>query len=341
MKKKISVIIPVRNEGKYVEKCLRSVVNNDYPQELLEVFVVDGMSDDGTREKTVPFLKEYPFIHLIDNPEKTVPFALNRGIRHAKGELIIRMDAHADYPENYFSALAEWQERTGADNVGGILITKPADSSPKARAVALATSSGFGVGNAQYRLKRIPDKPTEVDTVPFGCYRREIFDEIGMFEEELIRNQDDEFNARLKKHGGKIVLVPEIHINYYGRENWRKMFRMFYQYGVFKPLVNVKVGAPATLRQFVPPLFTLYLFFAPLLGFFTPMGLYGFIPFFIYAFLDLFVSLKISVREKSLTMFFLLPVTFFLIHFAYGLGYLAGIVRILLKKPVKEIKISR
>lgn len=341
MKKPISVIIPVRNEEKYIKRCLRSIVNNDYPQDLIEVYVIDGMSEDATRERIQPFLDKYPYIRLLDNLHKVVPYALNKGIRLAKGDLIIRMDAHAVYPENYFSTLVKWQEVTGADNIGGMWETKPANDRAIPLAIALATSSEFGVGNAYYRLRKIPDEPKEVDTVPFGCYRREVFDEIGLFDEELTRNQDDEFNARLKKHGGKIVLVPGIRIKYFGRENWKKMFRMFYQYGLFKPLVNRKIGSPATIRQFVPPAFTLFLFMAPVCFLWKKITMFYLLFLLLYFIVNLIISLRISVSKKDPRLFFYLPITFFLIHLGYGLGYWAGILKLIFKKPVQEMKINR
>ena len=333
----ISIIIPVRNEEQYIEKCLTSVINNDYPKENMEVFVVDGMSEDKTRDKIYPFLKKYKFIHLIENPDKTVPYALNTGIQKAKGDLIIRLDAHAEYPKDYFSSLVSWQKRTNADNVGGVLITKPGNHTPDALAIALATSSFFGVGNAYYRFPKHFSTPKEVDTVPFGCYKKDVFNKIGLFDVELTRNQDDEFNARLRKYGGKIILIPEIKVTYFARDNFRKMFRMFFQYGYYKPVVNKKIGKPTSVRQFAPVIFTLFLFSFPLLiflknYFFVYTGILG-----VYFLLNIFFSLKIAYKEKERKVFFFLVIAFFLIHVSYGFGYLSG----LFGKAEKNFHINR
>ena len=248
--KRVSIIIPCRNEEAFIGKVLENIVHQDYPADLTEVFVIDGKSNDKTAEIIKGYSEKHSFIHYLENPQKIVPFALNKAIKQSSGEIIIRMDAHAVYPNNYVSKLVEGLADYKCENVGGVWITKPGNDSVKAKAIALATSHPFGIGNAYYRLPN--QKPKEVDTVPFGCYSRNVFDKIGYFDEELTRNQDDEFNARLIKNGGKIYLLPEIQIIYFAREKLRKISKMFYQYGLYKPLVNLKIGKPATLRQFAP-----------------------------------------------------------------------------------------
>ncbi|NJO92664.1 MAG: hypothetical protein HC831_29640 [Chloroflexia bacterium] len=168
----------------------------------------------------------------------------------------------------------------------------------------------------------------EVDTVPFGCYKKEVFNKIGLFDEQLIRNQDDEFNARLKQNGGKIFLIPSIEIVYLARENLAKLYNMFYQYGLFKPLVNKKIKMPSSIRQFIPLFFVLYLFLIPislLLG--MKLFYISLIPISVYLLLNFIVSVKISVRKANFKLFPYLAVGFFLTHFSYGFGYLIGIFR--------------
>jgi glycosyltransferase involved in cell wall biosynthesis len=329
--KKISIIVPCRNEEKFIDSCINSIVDNDYPKELTEVFIIDGISTDNTQNIINQYVKKFQYIKLLLNPQKTVPFALNKGIEAATGDFIIRLDAHSIYPKNYFSQLIYFQQQTNADNIGGVWITQPANNSLTARVIAIATSSGFGIGNAQYRLKNTGKEPFEVDTVPFGCYKKEVFKKIGLFEPELTRNQDDEFNARLIKNGGKIILVSSIEIQYFARENLYKTFKMFYQYGLFKPLVNKKIGTPATIRQFIPLFFVLFLFSLPFFIFLSKItAIFGIFILVLYFSLSTLFSIKIAFAKKDFLLLSVLPLVFFIIHFSYGIGYIKGIFKFLI-----------
>src|SRR5690348_3576399 len=168
----VTVIVPCRNEAAFVGMCLDSIEANDFPHDRLEVLVVDGMSDDGTRDMVAQYTRRDTRIHLLDNPRRITPAALNIGIAAAKGDIIMRMDAHNAYPSNYISTLVTWLVDTGADNVGGAWITRPANTTRRARAIAAALAHPFGVGNAHFRLG--VREPRWVDTVPFGCYRRDV-----------------------------------------------------------------------------------------------------------------------------------------------------------------------
>lgn len=338
---KVTVIIPCLNEEQFIRQLLEDVIAQDYPKESMEVIVADGLSLDGTRGIIREFCNSYPFVHLMDNEKRFVPSGLNKAIQESSGDVIIRMDAHASYPANYISRLVESLVQLNADNVGGVWVTIPSGNSPKARAIALASSSCFGIGNAHYRLGAAKIK--QVDTVPFGCYHRSLFDRIGMFDETLLRNQDDEFNARLIRNGGRIFLIPDLKIRYFARSSITSMCRMFYQYGLFKPLVNLRVKQPATLRQFIPPLFVFYLLTAGMGFLISPKAglLYGSF-MLVYLILNLVVSLTISVRNGISGMFFYLPWIFFLIHLSYGYGYLTGILKfVLLCQKNTEIISSR
>ena len=247
----ISVIVPCRDEERYIERCLDSIVATTYPIDRLEVFVVDGRSHDRTRALVAMYAARHAWIQLLDNPRGTAPAALNAGIRRSRGDLVVRMDAHAMYPPDYLSRLVTALHETGADNVGGRLVTVASGTSTTAHAIACALSHPLGVGNAHFRIGARRRK--WVDTVPFGCYRRELFGRVGMFDEELVRNQDDEFNYRLARHGGRVLLDPGIVVRYYARATLRQLGRTYYQYGYFKPLVARKVGGVMTVRQIVPP----------------------------------------------------------------------------------------
>lgn len=338
----VSVIIPCRNEVNFIEAVLKSIFAQDYPQESLEVIVADGMSDDGTREELRELSSSYPNLKVIDNPNRVTPDALNLAIVASKGEVIVRLDAHSNYPSNYISRLVTELFRLDAENVGGVWITTPANSGTVATAIALATSHPLGIGNSSYRL----DIPVikEVDTVPFGCFKRSIFDQIGLFDADLIRNQDDEFNGRIIKNGGKIFLVPDVEIEYYARATFGTMVKMFYQYGLFKPLVNLKLGHPATSRQFAPPIFVLGLLFLPVALFSRGLFLIWSMLYAIYFLANALISLKIAWRKKRWGLAPNLFLAFFLIHCSYGWGYLKGILKfVLLKSKVtaNQTNISR
>ena len=321
----ISVICPIYNEEKYISECINSILLQDYPKNDMEVLLVDGMSTDRTREIVLSYCVKYPFIHLLDNPQKIVPYAMNIGIHAAKGDIVIRLDAHAIYPDNYFSELVTKLHELNADNVGAVCRTLPADDSPKCRAIAAALSSSFGMGNSYFRIgaKDI----IKVDTVPFGCYRKEIFDKIGLYDTDLIRNQDDELNARLIKHGGKIYLLPYLIVDYFARNTIKKTGKMFYQYGLYKPLVNKKLGSPATLRQFFPVAFVLGLIFGLILSIFSKYILIAYLAIVTMYFL---LALIFSVKSySSIPQVMWQIATYITVHVNYGWGYLVGIYKIL------------
>lgn len=325
----LSVICPIYNEENYIGKCIESILAQDYPKDDLEVLFVDGMSTDRTREIVEEYSTSYPYIRLIDNPKRIVPPAMNISIRASKGSIIIRLDAHAIFPNNYFSQLVHYLITLKADNVGGVCRTLPINDSVVCQSIASVLSSRFGMGNSHFRIGAT--EIMEVDTVPFGCFNRELFDRIGYFDEELIRNQDDEFNGRIIKNGGKIYLLPFLTIDYYARDTIKKVWKMFYQYGLFKPLVNKKLGSPATIRQFFPLCFVLGLLLGPILGLFdmTFMYLYGWV-ILLYIGIASYFSMRESLNIKRiLTQVYI----YFVVHFSYGWGYLNGIYKLLLKKP--------
>jgi glycosyltransferase involved in cell wall biosynthesis len=340
----VSIIIPCRNEEKFIGKCLESIIMNDFPKEKLELLVIDGMSEDKTREIINNYAESYTYIRVLENPRKVVPTALNIGIKNAEGQIIIRMDAHNIYSKDYISKCVQYLKKYNVDNVGGIWVTLPGADTVIAQSIALALAHPFGVGNAYYRVGS--KEPKLVDTIPFGCYRKDVFERIGLFDEDLIRNQDDEFNIRLTRNGGKILLVPDIVSYYYARETLLKLSRMFFQYGYFKPLVVKKVGSVLTWRQLIPSLFITSLIISGILSLMTKFFFVVFILIFLsYLFANIFFSL-IIILNKGIKYLFFLPAVFTTMHFSYGIGYLKGIWDfILLKKhrinTKQDIKITR
>lgn len=320
----VSVILPCRNEVMNIGSCLESVVASNFPKDQLELLVVDGQSDDGTREIVFEFSKHHPWIRLLDNARRITPAGLNIGIRCSKGQILMRMDAHSVYPADYISGLVTWLLRSQADNVGGISIVRPANHTPKAHAIAFALSHPWGVGNSHFRIGAA--EPKWVDTVPFGCYRKEVFDRIGLYNEALVRNQDDELNHRLLNHGGRILLVPEIISFYTARNSVKKLWMMYFQYGYFKPLAVRAIGAVMTARQLVPSTFLMSLVLtASLAPTFYIMALLFKAIVIAYAALDLSISLRAAL-EKGIRCGLWAVVVFPILHMSYGIGYLKGIL---------------
>ncbi|MGE5801471.1 MAG: glycosyltransferase family 2 protein [Gemmatimonadota bacterium] len=325
---KVSIVIPCRNEARYIEACLESILAADYPADLIEVLVVDGGSDDGSRDIVARYAATRPRIRLLENALRITPAAMNIGIRAASGDVIMRMDAHVVYPGNYIRRLITALESSGADNVGGVIETLPGDGTAVARAIAVALSHPFGVGDSYFRIGT--RAPRLVDSVAFGCWRRELFGRVGLFDEELVRNQDDEFNYRIAQHGGRVLLVPDIVARYYARRSLRKIGRTFYQYGYFKPLVAKKLGRVATVRQMIPALLVVVVLGSAM--FQLGRRIFG-LPVFrplIAAALVLYLIAVVAcslaaVRRHGWRCALALAATFPTLHWSYGVGYLRGV----------------
>jgi glycosyltransferase involved in cell wall biosynthesis len=308
---------------------LDSVLATAYAPGRYEVLVADGMSDDGTRAILEEYARRHPVIRIVDNPRKSAAAALNTAIPHARGELIVRMDAHAVYPASYLPALVEHLERSGADNVGGVCLTRPANGSTKAAAIAIGLAHPFGVGNSYFRIGT--DRPRWVDTVPFGCYRRDVFERIGLFDEALVRNQDDEFNFRLLRRGGRILLAPDVTCEYFGRPTLSALWRMFYQYGYYKPLVARKVGAVLTIRQLIPALFVGAVAVFGILAVWSDLGRsLARATLAAYATLTVLVAMQAAAKHGMGPAVWL-AVVFPVLHVGYGLGFLRGVVDFLIR----------
>jgi glycosyltransferase involved in cell wall biosynthesis len=325
----VSLLIPTYNEEKHIQNLIANLLEQDFDQTQWEVLFIDGNSSDKTQEIIRKNIEQHSAFKLFTNPDKYVPQALNIGIENSKGEIIVRLDAHSIYPKNYISRLVEQLQLLNADNVGGMWITEPGGTSTEAIAIATATTDKIGIGNVSYRLGS--DGVQEVDTVPFGCFRRDIFDRIGKFDTDMLRNQDDEFNGRIIKNGGKIFLIPDLKIRYFARPTFEKMRTMFYQYGLYKPLVMIKLGSPATLRQFAPPavvllhLVTLPLMLIPFLGWICLAFVILYYSLILVRSLQLAQKAAYTYAEQSfLNLFVNIACCIPQIHFSYGWGYIKG-----------------
>lgn len=320
----LSLIVPCRNERDYIGICLDSIIAQDYPAgRIAEVLIVDGQSDDGTRGIIDEFAKRHPIVRLVDNPRRIVSTALNIGIQEAVGEVIVRLDVHATYPPTYLSRLVPALEDYGADNVGGVIATIPADASPVAQAIAAALSHPFGVGDSYFRIGT--GEPRWVDTIAFFCCRREVFERVGGFDEELVRGEDCEFNFRLRDAGGRVLLVPGVEARYYARRTFGQLARMLFQYGYFKALMMRKIGRVLSVRQFVPSALVVALVGSALLSPLVPLARLLLVLIAGTYALALVISSLHAGRHRGLRTTVVLPASFALMHFSYGIGFLKGI----------------
>ncbi len=328
----VTVIAPCRNEVTFIKNTLNSVLQSDYPADLIEFFVVDGMSNDGTRGIVEEMARRDSRIKLLDNPAKIVPTAMNIGIKAAKGEYIVRIDCHAKFPLDYISKCIEVSHKTGADNVGGYWTTLPGADTPVAKAIASATSCGFGVGNSIFRLN---GPECEVDTVPFGTYRKELFDRIGLYDERLVRNQDIELNSRIRKNGGKIVISPEIKLSYYNRSTYTGIWQQSFNNGLWNPYTIWLVGGGLSIRHFIPMVFVLSLVFLTIGSwFFWPISILLAVDVILYSSVAVIFTTRTAKENNvsGLRVFW----AFIVLHVAYGIGSLWGIITVPFKFPNRK-----
>ncbi len=325
----VTVIVPCRNEERFIAKCLDSIIANDYPKDKLEILIIDGMSEDRTRKLLENYEKGYAFVRCLDNPKKITPAALNIGIKDAKGVIIMRMDAHAAYDRSYISKCVKYLNEYDSDDVGGIWRILPTDGTFAGEAIVAALSCPFGVGNAYYRLPS--NELRYVDTVPFFCCKKEVFKKIGLFNEKLARSQDMEFNFRMRLSGYKILLVPEILSYYYAKSDLKSFLKNNLVNG-FWAIYAIKFSSYIllSLRHIAPLAFILSLICSAFLAFFCG----GFIWFFVlilglYALGSLYFSAKISLTKRDLRYLFIMPLIFLILHTGYGLGSLWGVVKLL------------
>jgi succinoglycan biosynthesis protein ExoA len=320
----ITVIMPIRNEAGFIARSLGAVLGQHYPHNRMEVLIADGMSTDRTRDVINSLAKAYPGIRVtvLDNPGKIVPTGMNAALARAQGEIIVRVDGHTIVAPDYVRECIAALKRSGASNVGGRM--DPVSEGRFGQATALATSSRFGVGGARFHYS---DREESVDTVYMGAWPRDVFDRIGFFDEELVRNQDDEFNYRLRSRGGKILLSPRIKSRYYNRTTNHDLWRQYLQYGYWKIRVMQKHRAQMRPRQFVPPLFVFILLISLLAAPLFAIGKWIFLLVAgFYVITNLAASIKLA-REKNWRLLPLLPITFVILHVAYGLGFLIGLIK--------------
>lgn len=322
----ISVICPVLNEEKYIQTLIDFFLQVE-PEEK-ELLLVDGGSTDNTIEIIKNAIVKNPNIYLFFNEKKYVPFALNIAINNSTGDPIVRLDAHTEYSIDYFEKIIETFEKTGADIVGGPTRVKSRTSFQEA--LGMAICSPFGIGDSKVHNQNYNGYS---DHVTFGAWRRYLFNEIGFFDEQLIRNQDDEFHYRAVSMGRKVYLSSDIKLWYYPRSTFYGLIKQYFQYGYFKPIVLAKVKSQIKLRHLVPSFFVVYLI---ILSFMYNNILFV-CPLILYVVMNLYYSFfnKLGIKEKLISL-----LIFPSLHLSYGIGFIAGLKNILLKINSKIDKVN-
>lgn len=339
---KVAVIIPCRNEQPYIRECIEAIYGSQLPQNCeLEVNIVDGKSNDGTLEEIAELINKFTSLRLVINEKQLTPFAFNLGIKASKDcEFYQIIGARHIISENYIkNCIEKLQSNRDIWCVGGKIINEYINDTGRVISAAMSTSFGMGLGNF-----RTLNKSDYTDTVTSPMYPAWVFEKIGYFDEELIRNQDDDFNFRVTKAGGKIWFDSDISLKYYVRGNYRGLWKQFFQYGYWKVYVNRKHKSVTTLRQLIPPLFVVYLFllfFSPFFSMVTA-GVFG-LPFIFYILIAAYFSNKANQDDDKFGFLDVL-ITYPILHISYGLGYLKGIFTFLIlnKKPSnKQKQLSR
>jgi glycosyltransferase involved in cell wall biosynthesis len=324
----VSIIMPIRNEAGFIGQAIKSILDNDYPAEKMEILVVDGMSDDGTKDIVEKLSREDSRVKILDNQRRIVPTAMNTGVRAAQGDIFIRVDGHAEVAPNFVKeSIKCLHEHSEAWVVGGCIETVA--NNYIGHVIASAMRSPIGAGNSRFRLGNYEGW---VDTLAFGTHRKWIVERIGYFDEELVRNQDDEFNLRIILAGGKIWMSKSIKSRYFSRGSLNKLWKQYFQYGFWRIRTLQKHRRPATFRQVVPVLFVLSLL---LLGFaiflWRPFWILLGIEVVLYVIALLVGALDVA-RKTGWRHAPLAPLVFVILHFGYGLGSLWGIIRFLILK---------
>lgn len=321
----ISIVLPTRNEERYIRACLDSLIAFEYPKKLLEIIIVDGMSTDATRAILEEYVSHYPHMRVLDNPKKILAAGWNEGIKQSKGSIIFTLNGHGIFAPDYISAcINAFDDYPDASNVGGIVKAIPASNTRLGTAITIVLSHPFGVGNSYLRIGT--DKPRWADTAAFGGYRREVFDTIGLFNETLTRSQDMEFHVRMKKAGMKILITPKMHCDYYTRSGFSEYIRFNFWNGFWTTFPLSLSPMAFSLRHFIPLIFVLSLIATLLIGLATKSVLLFTALVSLYAGAAIFATLHALFSHPSLSVLFL-PMLFPLLHISYGIGSLVGCIQ--------------
>lgn len=330
----VSIIVPCYNEQATIQGLLQAILQQTYPLEQLKVVIADGMSTDNTRQEIAAFEQAHPelTVSVVDNPRRDIPAGLNRAIQAAQGDIILRLDAHSAPQENYVQqSVSDLVEGLG-DNVGGIWEIRPGGPGWVARAIAVAAAHPVAVGDARYRYTTLAQ---EVDTVPFGAFRRQLLERIpapaggsGPYDESLLTNEDYEFNTRIRQSGGKIWLDPAIRSSYFARATLASLARQYLRYGFWKQRMLRRYPETLRWRQALPPLFVLSLLVlgvltlvAPIVGWLLLLEITG------YLLVLLALGVQQALRRNDASLLLGLPLAIAVMHICWGSAFLWSFLR--------------
>lgn len=326
MQPSVSVIVPCYNEEATIGALLSAISEQTYPTQNLEILIADGLSTDGTRNAVAEFQRSHPAppIRVVDNPAKTIPAGLNAAIREARGEILVRLDAHSvparDYVERCVSDLASGL----GSNVGGVWVIQPGGKTWMARAIAAAAAHPLGAGDASYR---IGGHPRAVDTVPFGAFRRSLLETVGKFDEGLLTNEDYEFNVRVRRAGGVVWMDPEIQSTYIARATLSSLAGQYWRYGFWKLRMLMRYPESIRWRQAVPALFVLAVLVLGLAAvFWRPAAVLLTVALILYGLALLLAGLDMGARQRDLGLLLGGPLALATMHLSWGTGFWASLL---------------
>ena len=321
----VSVIIPCRNEEKTIHLVLQALFQQSFPLQDMEIVIADGLSTDGTRRAIHAFSQAHPslVIRLVDNPKQIIPTGLNTAIKASNGNLIVRIDAHSLPNPDYVQRCYDAHNEGKAENVGGVWKISPQNNSWMARSIAAAAANPFAVGDAHYRFT---EKAAYVDTVPYGSYKRELFDKIGFFDESLLANEDYEFNTRIRQSGGRIWLDPAIQCTYFARASFWALAKQYWGYGFWKAQMLKRYPETLRWRQALPPVFVLGVILLALVGFFWhPAWLVLAVIFGLYLIIQLIPAIQISLKDGNILVSLGVVLATLVMHFSWGTALIVGL----------------
>jgi glycosyltransferase involved in cell wall biosynthesis len=323
MPPRISIIVPCYNEAGTIQQLLEAIYQQTFPREDMEVVIADGMSQDATLERIQAFCSAHPDleVNVVNNAARSIPSGLNCAIHAASGEFIVRMDAHSRPYPDYVSRCIAGLEAGLGENVGGLWKIEPGNQTWMARAIAISASHPLGVGDARYRIGA---GPSEVDTVPFGAFRKELIDQIGMFDETLLSNEDYEFNTRIRRSGGRIWLDPKIVSIYYSRTSIPALARQYWRYGFWKFMMLLRYPETLRWRQALPPVLVASLLVLSALSWIPLAGWTLALELSLYSSMLILVGVQTALQNRNLAYLFGVPMAIATMHLAWGAGFLGS-----------------